>query len=51
MSWILEEQIYNKDRKCWENSMCEFETKEAAEEFGANNLLLGITKHYEVYHS
>ena len=51
MSWILEESIYNIDRKCWQNIIHEFETKEAAEEFGVNNFLSGITKHYEVYHS
>ena len=51
MSWILDEQIYNIDRKCWENRIQEFETKEAAEQFGSDRFLSGITKYYEVYHS
>lgn len=50
MSWILEEVI-NEDHECWYHKYYEFETKEAAEQFGAKNLLSGISKHYEVYHS
>lgn len=51
MSYILEEQIYNKERKCWENSTREYRTMKEAESEGVKNLLAGITKYYEVYHS
>lgn len=50
MSWILEE-IIKEDPEYWHHKYSEFRTKEAAEQFGANNLLSGKTKHYEVYHS
>ena len=51
MSYILEEQIYNIDRKCWQNITHEFNTMEEAESEGMKNFLAGITKYYEVYHS
>lgn len=51
MSWILEEIIKEDDPECWHHKYYEFETKEAAEEFGVNNLITGITKHFVVYHS
>ena len=51
MSWILEESIYNRDRKCWEHPTHEFNTMEEAESEGVKNLLAGITKYYEIYHS
>lgn len=51
MSYILEEQIYNIDRKCWQNVTHEFNTMEEAESEGLKNLLAGITRYYEVFHS
>lgn len=50
MSYILEEQI-NVAGQAWISRFKEFRTKAAAEEEGLKNLLAGITKYYEVYHS
>ena len=51
MSYILEEQIYNKDRKCWQIATREFKTMEEAASEGAKDHLAGINIYYEIYHS